>query len=64
MWYVSGNRDEDMFDNANVLKIERKNARNHISFVSASIVASACGLPNCSCVSPGKKSSSALTPSS
>ena len=32
MWYVSGNRDEDMFDNADELKVERKNARNHISF--------------------------------
>ena len=32
MWYVSGNRDEDMFANADELQIERKNARNHISF--------------------------------
>ena len=32
MWYVSGNRDESMFDDADELKIERKNARNHISF--------------------------------
>jgi cytochrome P450 len=32
MWYVSGNRDEDMFDDADELKVERKNARNHISF--------------------------------
>ena len=32
MWYVSGNRDEDMFENADELQIERKNARNHISF--------------------------------
>ena len=28
MWYVSGNRDEDMFENADELQIERKNARN------------------------------------
>jgi cytochrome P450 len=32
MWYVSGNRDEDMFENADTLVIERRNARNHISF--------------------------------
>jgi len=32
MWYVSGNRDEDVFENADELRIERKNARNHISF--------------------------------
>ena len=32
MWYVSGNRDESVFDNADVLDIERKNARQHLSF--------------------------------
>jgi len=32
MWYVSGNRDEDIFDNADELRVDRKNARNHISF--------------------------------
>jgi cytochrome P450 len=32
MWYVSGNRDEDVFESAGELDIERKNARNHISF--------------------------------
>jgi cytochrome P450 len=32
MWYVSGNRDEDMFENADKLVIERRNARNHIAF--------------------------------
>jgi cytochrome P450 len=32
MWYVSGNRDEDMFENADDLLIERRNARNHIAF--------------------------------
>jgi len=32
MWYVSGNRDEGMFENADELVIERRNARNHISF--------------------------------
>ncbi len=32
MWYVSGNRDEDMFDNGDAFDLERKNARNHISF--------------------------------
>ncbi len=32
MWYVSGNRDEEKFINANDLVIDRDNARNHISF--------------------------------
>jgi len=32
MWYVSGNRDETVFDNANELQIDRSNARAHVSF--------------------------------
>jgi cytochrome P450 len=32
MWYVSGNRDEDVFENANALDIERPNASHHLSF--------------------------------
>jgi len=32
MWYASGNRDADVFDNANELDIERPNARAHLSF--------------------------------
>ena len=32
MWYVSGNRDEDVFEHADELIIDRRNARNHISF--------------------------------
>jgi len=32
MWYVSGNRDEEKFDNANKLIIDRANARQHLSF--------------------------------
>jgi cytochrome P450 len=32
MWYVSGNRDEDVFENANALDIERANASRHLSF--------------------------------
>ncbi len=32
MWYVSGNRDADVFDNADDLDIERHNARQHLSF--------------------------------
>lgn len=32
MWYVSGNRDEAVFENANDLDIERRNARQHLSF--------------------------------
>ena len=32
MWYASGNRDETVFENANNLVIDRKNARNHLAF--------------------------------
>ena len=32
MWYISGNRDESVFENANQLQIDRKNARQHVSF--------------------------------
>ncbi len=32
MWYYSGNRDEDVFENADALDIERANARSTISF--------------------------------
>ena len=32
MWYISGNRDEDMFERPNDLVIDRKNARQHVSF--------------------------------
>ncbi|XOV86335.1 MAG: cytochrome P450 [Pseudomonadota bacterium] len=32
MWYVSGNRDAEVFENADKLIIDRKNARQHVSF--------------------------------
>ena len=32
MWYLSGNRNEDYFPNANKLDIERENSRQHLSF--------------------------------
>lgn len=32
MWYVSGNRDTDFFDNPDDINIERPNVRNHLSF--------------------------------
>ena len=32
MWYVSGNRDENVFENADEINIERPNVRNHLSF--------------------------------
>jgi len=32
MWYVSGNRDEDVFANGDDFIIDRKNARNHMAF--------------------------------
>ena len=32
MWYVSGNRDESQFEDADRLIIDRPNARSHVSF--------------------------------
>jgi cytochrome P450 len=32
MWYVSGNRDSEAFDNPDDFLIDRKNARQHVSF--------------------------------
>ncbi|MDZ7685407.1 MAG: cytochrome P450 [Gammaproteobacteria bacterium] len=32
MWYISGNRDETVFDDPNRLIIDRKNARSHVAF--------------------------------
>ncbi|MEM7218670.1 MAG: cytochrome P450 [Pseudomonadota bacterium] len=32
MWYVSGNRDAEKFERADELIIDRKDARNHVSF--------------------------------
>ncbi len=32
MWYLSGNRDEAVFDDADSLVIDRANARQHVSF--------------------------------
>ena len=32
MWYISGNRDESVFENAALFDIERKNVRQHLSF--------------------------------
>ncbi|XOV87630.1 MAG: cytochrome P450 [Pseudomonadota bacterium] len=32
MWYISGNRDENVFPDADKLIIDRKNARSHVAF--------------------------------
>ncbi|OAF19839.1 cytochrome P450 [Bradyrhizobium neotropicale] len=32
MWYISGNRDEEVIGNANSFVIDRKNVRQHLSF--------------------------------
>ena len=32
MWYISGNRDEEVIDEADKFKVDRDNARSHVSF--------------------------------
>lgn len=32
MWYISGNRDDEVFENASSFIIDRKNVRQHLSF--------------------------------
>ncbi|MBO4227669.1 cytochrome P450 [Bradyrhizobium neotropicale] len=32
MWYISGNRDDEIIENANSFVIDRKNVRQHLSF--------------------------------
>ncbi|MDH5737518.1 MAG: cytochrome P450, partial [Gammaproteobacteria bacterium] len=32
MWYLSGNRDEEIFENPDKLIIDRHNARAHVAF--------------------------------
>ena len=32
LWYISANRDEEVFDNPDKLDITRENARRHIAF--------------------------------
>jgi len=32
LWYISGNRDESVHENADQLIIDRKDARHHVSF--------------------------------
>lgn len=32
MWYLSGNRDDDVFEAADAFRIDRPNARQHVSF--------------------------------
>jgi len=32
MWYISGNRDESVFTNPEVMQVDRPNARRHVSF--------------------------------
>ncbi len=60
MWYVSGNRDETAIEHAErVHRRPRAAAPARLPSASASIAASACGWPKCSCGSSGKRSSSA-----
>ena len=54
MWYVSGNRDEAIFDRADELHIDRKNARSHCPSGTASTAAWVIGSENCNCASSGR----------
>jgi cytochrome P450 len=49
MWYISGNRDEEVIPNANTFTIDRPNVRHHLSFGSEFIAASATVSESCSC---------------
>ena len=55
MWYVSGNRDEAMIENPNDFIIDRARPAPICRSASASTAASACGSPNCSSRSCGRK---------
>ena len=59
MWYLSGNRDEDMFENADDLVIERTTRATTSPSASGFTAASVCASPNCSCGSCGRKSCNA-----
>ena len=48
MWYVSGNRDEEVIEDPNDFIIDRARPRTICRSASASIAASATGWPRCS----------------
>ena len=56
MWYVSGNRDEAVFERANELVIDRKNARQHLSFGFGLHRCMGNRLARCNCGSFGRRS--------
>ena len=56
MWYASGNRDAEVFDNADVLDIERRNARQHLSFGFGIHRCMGIASLSCNCAFSGKKS--------
>jgi cytochrome P450 len=56
MWYVSGNRDEKVIEDADRFIIDRAKPRQHRPTAPASIAASATGWPTCSSRSCGRRS--------
>ena len=62
MWYVSGNRDEEVIADPNAFNIERENVRRHLSFgfVHSSLRRQSLGA-KCSFGSCGRRSSGAST---
>ena len=63
MWYVSANRDEDIFERPNDFLIDRANARDHLAFGRGSTSAWEAASPRCSCASCGRRCSPASTTS-
>ena len=48
LWYISANRDETVFDDGDSVRLDRPNARRHLSFGYGSTAASARGWRRCS----------------
>ncbi len=43
LWYISGNRDESVFEDADKIIVDRENARRHLAFVEVARWSAGCG---------------------